>query len=248
MASVEPTRSRESYSPRGSVDRSTTVRHDSPSTASSRTFGVAINGEAEIREAHRRNMDESLDTATSFKYMMDIGAHVNSRKPDVPEAIPDDDESPEVVQPTAMLHRGRSPRAGKSAIKKPPADNVSTDTQQPPQANEEAQTLRQENTTPKGKRKVTFDVQPEVAIIATAASVSKSRKGSRPEGELRTLFASNCIFIPFMFQRLCSIWRMRSHKILLTVLSRLRRNLQSQRVPFLTRLNMLAKDHAAQSS
>ncbi|KAI0346772.1 hypothetical protein BDW22DRAFT_1480515 [Trametopsis cervina] len=151
-----------------SETRASAARSGSPSTASSRTLGLPINGEAEIREAYRRNMDQSLDIATSFKYMMDIGAHVQAREPDVPETVTEEADSTGTSSPQSNVPpRGRSPRAGKSAIKKPKTevDPAATAEQSTTQQEGGAQT-GPETTTPKGKRKVTFDVKPDVAFIA----------------------------------------------------------------------------------
>ncbi|KIP07675.1 hypothetical protein PHLGIDRAFT_127453 [Phlebiopsis gigantea 11061_1 CR5-6] len=165
-----------------------TIRPDSPSTASSKTLGMPINGEAEIREAHRRNMDESVDMATSFKYMMDIGAHIEAARipPAVQEEADEDEAQADVPSPsTSAVPRGRSPRAGKSAIKKakPNGDVDAVKEAGSPVRNGTDNSPPKETTTPtKGKRKVTFDVKPDVAIISTAPSKPSSSKGDVPEG------------------------------------------------------------------
>ncbi|KAI0089147.1 hypothetical protein BDY19DRAFT_993374 [Irpex rosettiformis] len=168
-----------------SSSRSSTIRTASPSTASSHTLGLPINGEAEIRDAYRRNMDESLDVATSFKYMMDIGAHVQSREPEVPVTVPEEDETNVIPSPNSkVVPRGRSPRAGKSAIKKPKPEVdtsaiTSKDTPQPEASGKSS--VPDVPTTPKSKRKVTFDVKPDVTIIAT--ETPKVNGGKRPKTE-----------------------------------------------------------------
>lgn len=190
MAAGDSGRADRVYSPARPTGLSTTARADSPSTASSQTLGLQqqMNGEAEIRDAYRRNMNESLDIATSYKYMMDIGAHVQSREPEVPETLlEEDDAHDEVPSPsTSQVPRGRSPRAGKSAIKKQKIEgesaNATTSAKQSPQRSDGEGGAPKENTTPKGKRKVTFDVKPDVAIIVSETPKSSSEKGPKAEG------------------------------------------------------------------
>lgn len=177
----------------GSKSPSRAARTDSPSTASSKTLGMTINGEAEIREAHRRNMDQSLDVATSFKYMMDLSAHMDAAAR-VPQPVQEEDEEDtahDVPSPsTSAVPRGRSPRAGKSAIKKPKANGDAapaaapkapgSPVRKPQEANASQQP---EPTTPtKGKRKVTFDVEPDVAIIPDTTVKTPSPRVELPEG------------------------------------------------------------------
>ncbi len=176
-----------------SSSRSSTTRNASPSTASSQTLGMPINGEAEIREAYRRNMDESLDIATSFKYMMDIGAHVQNREPEVPATVPEEDETsdipPSPSSPKIVPPHGRSPRAGKSAIKKPKPEvgtsgattTSAKDSPKPEEGDKPAGEQTAPPTTPKSKRKVTFDVKPDVTIIASEKP--KTNGGKRPKTE-----------------------------------------------------------------
>ncbi|THG98215.1 hypothetical protein EW026_g3935 [Hermanssonia centrifuga] len=124
-------------------------------------------------------MDESLDIATSFKYMVDIGAHMASAHIEPRAEIPEQVESPEPPSPsTSALPRGRSPRAGKSAFKKPKPDGDSVSSKgkgSPAQIGRE-RSLPKDGPTPKGKRKVTFDVQPDVAIITNEALVEDTPK------------------------------------------------------------------------
>ncbi|PSR75043.1 hypothetical protein PHLCEN_2v9373 [Hermanssonia centrifuga] len=177
-----------SRSPVHSTGTSSPTRAISPSTASSRTLGMPINGEAEIREAYRRNMNESLDIATSFKYMVDIGAHMAAAHTEPRAEIPEQVESPEPPSPsTSALPRGRSPRAGKSAFKKPKTDGESVSSKgkgSPAQTGRE-RSLPKDGPTPKGKRKVTFDVQPDVAIITNEAPVEDT---PRPLGSEEAVF------------------------------------------------------------
>ena len=115
-------RSTRSSSPARSAIVAGVTRTASPSTASSRTLGIPINGEADIREAFRRNMDQSLDMATSYKYAMDAAAaHMQARGIPTQPEIPEENEVQEAVvgsPSTSFAPRGRSPQAGKSAIKK----------------------------------------------------------------------------------------------------------------------------------
>ncbi|EPT03617.1 hypothetical protein FOMPIDRAFT_1035253 [Fomitopsis schrenkii] len=164
-----------------SPGRSSTTRVVSPSIASSRTMTMeAFNVEASIRDAHRRNMDESKDIATSYRYVHDLETQMAERQrasSSTQEAGPSSAGTTEIVSP-AVVPRGRSPRGTKSSIKKgkekenerlvtptkdqdtEPADKASTSTKV---------------TTPKDKRKVTFDVKPDVAIIDKAADGEREK-------------------------------------------------------------------------
>ena len=188
MASQNGSSSRKETHARSS---SRSTRTASPSTASSQTLGMPINGEAEIREAYRRNMNESLDVATSFKYMMDIGAHVQSREPEVPVTVPEEDETNDIPSPSSkIVPRGRSPRAGKSAIKKPKSEvatNTTTSKDHPQHEDDTKTSSSEAPTTPKSKRKVTFDVKPDVTIIATNTPKVNGGNNSKAEGELHEL-------------------------------------------------------------
>lgn len=181
-------RQRELSPPKSTSSKSPTrvPRTNSPSTASSKTLGIPISGEAEIREAHRRNMDESLDVATSFKYMMDLAQHVEVRPPpSVAEEPEEEDSNVEVPSPsTSTVPRGRSPRAGKSAIKKPKTNGDVVATKEPGSPVPEHSPPKEQTTPTKGKRKVTFDVKPDVVTIADASPQSPPPQADRPEEEV----------------------------------------------------------------
>ncbi|OSC98984.1 hypothetical protein PYCCODRAFT_1470631 [Trametes coccinea BRFM310] len=168
---------------RGSPSRSSDGRIDSPSTASTRTAAVSIDPEASIREAYRREMDESKDIATSFRYIMDLEAQMEEARMQ---------EEAEVVSPpaastsrapaessTASTSRGRSPRIQKSAIKHAqPAEQSKAEN-----ANEaDKKAAGGEENKEKGKRKVTFDVKPEVAIIKDESGGRESRQATASSG------------------------------------------------------------------
>ena len=199
LQSVMRHRDRDSSPSASSRSPTRVARTDSPSTASSKTLGMPINGEAEIREAHRRNMDESVDVATSFRYMMDFAQHIEAARapPTVPEVAEEDEESNDVPSPsTSTVPRGRSPRASKSAIKKPKANGEAAPKHEDKQSSSvpngaENGAPKEVDTTPtKGKRKVTFDVEPNVAIIADVEPKPPPQKATRPEGMLSPLVAA----------------------------------------------------------
>ncbi|TBU49005.1 hypothetical protein BD309DRAFT_852542 [Dichomitus squalens] len=155
--------------------RSSTTRVHSTSTASSRTAALSIDAETSIREAYRREMDESKDMATSYRYTMNIEAQMEQQRLQTlaeAEAVPPPAASPPT--PSTSSHvppdgaatttaAGRSTRVHKSAIKNPaPPANRSAS----PKDKAKAGAIPEDNKDSKGKRKVTFDVQPEVAIIS----------------------------------------------------------------------------------
>lgn len=154
-----------------SLSRSSTTRVVSPSTASSRTVAaMAINGNESIsiREAYRRNMDQSKDIATSFRYVVDMEqqamAHLTHREPSPPvdasTSVNGAENSSVVSAP-----RGRSPRAGKSSFKKGKAEAIASQPEENRPTTPTQTSHDGEDTSPRGKRKVTFDVKPAVAII-----------------------------------------------------------------------------------
>ena len=159
-----------------SPGRSSTTRVHSPSTASSRTAAISVDAETSIREAYRREMDESKDMATSFRYTMDIEAQMEQQRLQAlaetevvspPVASPPTPSTSSHVPPdgaATTVAAARSPRVHKSAIKNSatPA-NRSASPKGKGKAKEGAATEDQKDS--KGKRKVTFDVKTEVAII-----------------------------------------------------------------------------------
>ncbi|KAI0677052.1 hypothetical protein C8Q78DRAFT_63395 [Trametes maxima] len=148
---------------RSSPARSSITRVDSSSTSSTRT--AAPDTEASIREAYRREMDESKDIATSFRYVMDLEAQMEQhRAEEAALASPPVASTSQatVAAGTTSGSRGRSPRVHKSAIKHAqPAEGSKSS-----KSDDGAKTPNgEEHKDGKGKRKVTFDVKPEVAII-----------------------------------------------------------------------------------
>ncbi|KAH9927201.1 uncharacterized protein BXZ73DRAFT_102787 [Epithele typhae] len=141
------------------------------STRSSLTPASAINIDAEtsIREAYRREMSETKDTATSFRYVLDIEAEMEQHRR-AAEAAEAEIPSPPVASSShappedhhAAAGTGKSPRIHKSAIKHAAGETSKSPKSKPA----EGETLDvQKELTEKGKRKVTFDVQPAVAVI-----------------------------------------------------------------------------------
>ncbi|KAI0824728.1 hypothetical protein BC628DRAFT_1538167 [Trametes gibbosa] len=153
---------------RTSPTRSDRTRVNSPSTASSRTMALSVDLEASIREAYRREMDESKDIATSFRYVMDIESQMEQHRleEEAEEAsVPVASTSQVVTEATTTAgSRGRSPRVQKSAFRHSQPAGGSQPVPNADGANV-ADALENKETNGKGKRKVTFDVQPEVAII-----------------------------------------------------------------------------------
>ncbi|KAH9900024.1 hypothetical protein C8Q73DRAFT_343312 [Cubamyces lactineus] len=149
---------------RASPTRPGSTRAESLSTASSRTVAIPVDAEASIREAYRREIDESKDVATSFRYVMDLEAQMEESRLDAEEehvSPPVASTSQAVEAAVASTSRGRSPRVHKSAIKQAqPAEQPKSE-----EGAKSAATEDNKDSANKGKRKVTFDVQPEVAII-----------------------------------------------------------------------------------
>ncbi|KAI0722228.1 hypothetical protein C8T65DRAFT_135304 [Cerioporus squamosus] len=156
---------------RASPGRSSTTRvHSlrSASTASSRTAALAIDAETSIREAHRREMNEEKDMATSFRYVMDLEAQMEQQRLQAEDEVashPAVSTSEVAAESSATAAaRGHSPRVHRSAIKHSattegvgsPKDNAKDEAKDGAGAEEHKG---------KGKRKVTFDVEPEVAVI-----------------------------------------------------------------------------------
>lgn len=162
-----------------------------------------------IRDAHRRNMDQGIDTATSFRYFeleAQMEAARRERERREAEASPSelevgaDDEKDEEdgqraravdeISPSALA-RGRSPKISKSAIKKPKEEHVGA-TVNDASASADAKgkkprsTSRSEGGSQKGKRKVTFVVMPDIAIIGRTDGEGEgvgAVKGPKDEGK-----------------------------------------------------------------
>ncbi len=157
---------------------SSVTRVRSPSIASSRTIALVIDAETSIREAYRREMDESKDMATSFRYTLDLEAQMEQQRLEAQmeqrlEAVAEEQtapppiastssESPAPLQgPAATVTAGHSPRVHRSAIK-----NAGATTDRPTSPKGKAKDSAEDHKEGKGKRKVTFDVKPDVAIIS----------------------------------------------------------------------------------
>ena len=132
--------------------------------------------ETSIREAYRREMDESKDMATSFRYTLDLEAQMEQQRlqalaetevVSTPVASPPTPSTSSQVPPdgaATTVAAARSPRVHKSAIKNSATSaNRSASPKGKGKAKEGAATEDQKDS--KGKRKVTFDVKTEVAII-----------------------------------------------------------------------------------
>ncbi|KAI0353458.1 hypothetical protein OH77DRAFT_1427132 [Trametes cingulata] len=169
---------------KASPTRSERSRVDSPSTASARTAAVTIDPEASIREAYRREMDESKDIATSFRYVMDLEAQMEEQRA-AEEAelasppVASTSQKPTEKNPT-QEGRGRSPRVHKSAIKNVQLADGAKSAKEEEGAKPKPAEENKESSA-KGKRKVTFDVKPEVAIIKDEADVEQPAPSAKHE-------------------------------------------------------------------
>lgn len=156
----------------------------SPAISSPRTVAMLTNASGEVgtvRDAYRRNMDQSVDTATSFRYFT-LEAQMKEQRRDT---TPPEQGREESLKPTdgvseSATSRGRSPKVSKSAIKKPKESAVSGS----PSTKARSSSTGGESS-PKSKRKVTFVVKPDVAIINTEnADVQDQVDVPKDEGEL----------------------------------------------------------------
>ncbi|KAL1937721.1 hypothetical protein VTO73DRAFT_12874 [Trametes versicolor] len=172
---------------RASPTRSDRTRVDSISTASSQTAAIGVDLEASIREAYRREMDENKDIATSYRYVSDMEAQMEQRRL---QEEPEQEEPP--VASTSQVtreatttagSRGRSPRVHKSAFRQSQAaDGVKS-----VQNGDGAKVAETTESASKGKRKVTFDVKPDVTII-------KDETGNESEQPTPSAFSEDAIF------------------------------------------------------
>ena len=146
---------------------SSATRARSPSTASSRTIALTIDAETSIREAYRREMDESKDMATSFRYTLDVEAQMEQQR--LKTLVEEQAMSPPTASTSSLAPPqgaaaaaagGHSPRIHRSAIR-----NTAAASDQPLSPKGSAKDGAEDHKEGKGKRKVTFDVKPEVAII-----------------------------------------------------------------------------------
>ncbi|CCM05581.1 uncharacterized protein FIBRA_07808 [Fibroporia radiculosa] len=151
----------------------------STSSASSRTLAMGINGESSnIRDAYRRNMDQSVDIATSFKYVLDLEEQTKPLRKRQADRV-----SPERANGHAstsdISSRDPPPKADESAVEAlkkenaveegaPVVQDVSADQTNAGPSGKEAGL--------KSKRKVTFDVKPDIAIIDADATQESDDK------------------------------------------------------------------------
>lgn len=125
-------------------------------------------------------MDEAKDMATSFRYVSEIESQMEEKRRQEEQAqqqaqdtvinsLPQNEAGPSTVPIT----RGRSPRTNKSAIKKPTLNGQSGSPSKQQRSN--SRPIKEE-TPSKGKRKVTFDVVPDVAIITSTTAQEKPKE------------------------------------------------------------------------
>ena len=177
-----------------SPPRSSPTRVQSPSTASTRTAAMTIDAETSIREAYRREMNETKDTATSYRYFMDLehemeqqrqqaAAEAEIASPPVAsgsQAAPEDNKNP-------AGGAGRSPRVHKSAIKHAGGERSKSPKGK---SKDDGAADEPKDGNGKGKRKVTFDVQPEVTVIKDEGEFFAGQAAPQEvnEGERGTAF------------------------------------------------------------
>ena len=122
-------------------------------------------------------MDESKDIATSFRYVLDLEAQMEQQRLEAEAEV----ASPPVASGSRAPAEGssstaarvnRSPKVQRSAIKHSATKEQSPS---PKDKAKESTTDEHQEGGGKGKRKVTFDVQPEVAIIKDEGEVSSEQ-------------------------------------------------------------------------
>ena len=137
-------------------------------------------------------MNEAKDMATSFRYAMDIEAEMEKQRqqtetePASPPVASGSHAPPESSK-VAAGGTGRSPRAHKSAIKQSTEERSKSPNGK---AKEGAPAQDSKEGASKGKRKVTFDVQPEVAVIKDDGEFSSGQP--TPTAEDQGLSSSFC--------------------------------------------------------
>lgn len=177
----------------------------SPSLTSSRSISMpGFDAEANIRDAHRRNMDESKDIATSYKYVLDLEAEMAERQR-VQHEPSSSVGTAGPVSPTPVP-RGRSPRGGKSSIKKGKEkenERPATPTKVGEPSASAQTSVAPKEVTPKGKRKVTFDIKPDVAIIGDDAPDGEWEREASEEGQFS--YRCSLYFAPHSSQCSCDL-------------------------------------------
>ena len=138
-------------------------------------------------------MDESIDMATSLRYQsvlaVELAAQLERGRPQDPRREPEEElsepsESSEapIASGSVIPARGRSPRTGKSAIKKPKTNGNTPSPSTKRSTSGEGDKTKETPT--KGKRKVTFDVKPDVAIISPNGPVHILDDSKPEQGQL----------------------------------------------------------------
>jgi hypothetical protein len=121
--------------------------------------GSAEEGASMVHDSLRRNMDQKLDTATSFKYVTDLEEEMmKKRRADAAQTGERQVSETAEAGPSSIRAENRSVRASTSDAKT--GGSARTRSQSRTRASSEEQ-----KPDPKGKRKVTFDVKPDVVTI-----------------------------------------------------------------------------------
>ncbi|TFY83692.1 hypothetical protein EWM64_g322 [Hericium alpestre] len=142
---------------------SSETRVGSPGAESQRTLGNAVqiaSPGSSLREAYRRDMSEDKDIATSFKYVVDMDAMAHARgrpgRPPSPESSKAGSKPPPppATPPSSRkAAAGEASGSGLAAAAKTAKKEV------------EVREAPSPGKASKGKRKVTFDIKPDVEII-----------------------------------------------------------------------------------
>lgn len=196
----ESLRSPPPYSSNPSSPRSS-ESYSSLSSPSSKSLSLraSLDGPTYL-EPFRRNMNQANDTATSFRYFTILEAdtmrtHQKDWEPKVGTAhgaaLNSDDASHNDAE-TSQIQR-KTERSNSSGSRS--SKERSSSARRKTEINETSETNGQENSS-KGKRKVTFDVKPEVVTIAREVKAEKKEDAERSsEGQ-----STNTLILTFFLR------------------------------------------------
>jgi hypothetical protein len=165
-----------------STQNTTTKDHGSFSALTDNS-STGLRNESRARGPYRRNMSEDLDIVTSYKYAIDIGEEMERRA----ALLNGETKAPNSdAEPTAVAQKLPSPPTSptrmKSSLLKSATKSPSRNTQA---GSVEEATTGSKETSPaktKTKRKVTFDMQPEVMAEDKPSVGSENRNAEESMG------------------------------------------------------------------
>ena len=174
--------------------------YSSLSSRSSRSMSIraSVNGPTYL-EPFRRNMDQANDAATSFRYFTIFEADKTRTQRKAVEAQGNAGQSMTMKSDNAVTEEAGNGMNGSNVEK----TNRSSSRKTRSKSGDRKKEMEVSEVSPKGKRKVTFDVKPDVITIKTGVDADKKEdtKGAGGDSEGQPRLLSNSRYFSLFLLR-----------------------------------------------